>query len=75
MADLGRARDAICPSAERSRTSSSTIGLLHHAHIMRIAGDSYRLRDKRKAGHVKARATNWKNEGRPGGSVLLQRLG
>jgi len=24
--------------------------LLHHAHVVQIKGDSYRLRDKRKAG-------------------------
>ena len=24
--------------------------LLHHAHIVKITGDSYRLKDKRKAG-------------------------
>jgi DNA replication protein DnaC/transposase len=28
--------------------------LLHHAHIMQIAGESYRLKDKRKAGSLKA---------------------
>ena len=26
--------------------------LLHHAHIIQIKGDSYRLRDKRKAGII-----------------------
>src|SRR5690606_6823772 len=28
--------------------------LLHHAHIVQIAGESYRLKDKRKAGSIKA---------------------
>ena len=32
--------------------------LLHHAHIVQIAGESYRLKDKRKAGQVKARTTS-----------------
>jgi DNA replication protein DnaC len=32
--------------------------LLHHAHIVQIAGESYRLKDKRKAGQVKARETS-----------------
>jgi len=31
--------------------------LLHHAHIVQIHGDSYRLKDKRKAGAVKPRET------------------
>ena len=28
--------------------------ILHHAHVIQIKGDSYRLRDKRKAGIVRA---------------------
>jgi DNA replication protein DnaC len=28
--------------------------LLHHAHIVQISGDSYRLKDKRKAGAIRA---------------------
>ena len=28
--------------------------LLHHAHIVQISGESYRLKDRKKAGHVKA---------------------
>ena len=27
--------------------------LLHHAHIVQINGESYRLRDRKKAGHLK----------------------
>jgi DNA replication protein DnaC len=27
--------------------------LLHHAHIVQISGESYRLKDRRKAGHLK----------------------
>ena len=30
--------------------------LLHHAHIVQIPGESYRLKDKRKAGQVKVKA-------------------
>jgi DNA replication protein DnaC len=30
--------------------------LLHHAHIVQICGESYRLKDKRKAGQVKVKA-------------------
>jgi DNA replication protein DnaC len=28
--------------------------LLHHAHIVQISGESYRLKDRKKVGHVKA---------------------
>ncbi len=31
--------------------------LLHHAHIVQISGESYRLKDKRKAGQAARRAT------------------
>jgi DNA replication protein DnaC len=31
--------------------------LLHHAHVIQIKGESYRLKDKRKAGIIKARHT------------------
>jgi len=31
--------------------------LLHHAHIVQISGESYRLKDKRKAGQTRSRAT------------------
>jgi DNA replication protein DnaC len=30
--------------------------LLHHAHVVPIQGESYRLKDKRKAGLLKAKA-------------------
>lgn len=32
--------------------------LLHHAHVVQISGESYRLKDKRKAGQVRARAAS-----------------
>lgn len=31
--------------------------LLHHAHIVQISGESYRLKDKRKAGQAARRST------------------
>ena len=31
--------------------------LLHHAHIVQIAGESYRLKDKRKAGQASRRTS------------------
>ncbi|MGH6827074.1 IS21-like element helper ATPase IstB [Methyloceanibacter sp.] len=31
--------------------------LLHHAHIVQISGESYRLKDKRKAGQTRGRTT------------------
>ncbi|WP_049279392.1 ATP-binding protein, partial [Ralstonia solanacearum] len=31
--------------------------LLHHAHIVQISGESYRLKDKRKAGQTSTRAS------------------
>jgi DNA replication protein DnaC len=39
------------------QTAAMLDRLLHHAHIVEIAGESCRLKDKRKAGQVKARAT------------------
>jgi len=32
--------------------------LLHHAHIVQISGESYRLKDKREAGTAKTRAAS-----------------
>src|SRR5512145_2630453 len=31
--------------------------LLHYAHVVQISGESYRLKDKRKAGQTKGRTT------------------
>lgn len=31
--------------------------LLHHAHVVQISGESYRLKDKRKAGQTRGRST------------------
>jgi DNA replication protein DnaC len=49
------------PSAfadDQTLTAAMLDRLLHHVHIVQIAGESYRLKDKRKAGQVKARATS-----------------
>ena len=32
--------------------------LLHHAHLVQISGESYRLKDKRKAGQTRGRTIN-----------------
>jgi hypothetical protein len=45
--------------------------LLHHAHIVQIAGESYRFKDKRKAGQIKARATSrWTKDAWEGSDLL-----
>lgn len=33
-------------------TSATLARLLHHAHVVQISGDSYRLKDKRKSGII-----------------------
>jgi DNA replication protein DnaC len=43
---------------DQTLTAAMLDRLLHHAHIVQIAGESYRLKDKRKAGQVKARTTS-----------------
>ncbi len=40
---------------DQTLTAARLDRLLHHAHIVQIAGESYRLKDKRKAGQTKAR--------------------
>ncbi len=39
---------------DQTLTAALLDRLLHHAHIVQIAGESYRLKDKRKAGSIKA---------------------
>ena len=39
---------------DQTLTAALLDRLLHHAHIVQISGDSYRLKDKRKAGAFKA---------------------
>lgn len=40
---------------DQTLTAALLDRLLHHAHIVQIAGESYRLKDKRKAGQVRPR--------------------
>ena len=39
---------------DQTLTAALLDRLLHHAHIVQISGDSYRLKDKRKAGSLRA---------------------
>ncbi len=41
---------------DQTLTAALLDRLLHHAHIVQISGDSYRLKDKKKAGAVKGAA-------------------
>lgn len=41
---------------DQTLTAAMLDRLLHHGHIAQIAGESYRLRDKRRAGQVARRA-------------------
>lgn len=43
---------------DQTLTAALLDRLLHHAHIVQISGDSYRLKDKKKAGTVKGVAKN-----------------
>jgi len=43
---------------DQTLTAALLDRLLHHAHIVQIAGESYRLKDKRKAGAIRATAKN-----------------
>ncbi|MCB1019500.1 MAG: IS21-like element helper ATPase IstB [Acidobacteria bacterium] len=40
---------------DQTLTAAMLDRLLHHAHIVQISGESYRLKDKRKAGHARRR--------------------
>ena len=40
---------------DKTLTAAMLNRLLHHAHIVQIAGESYRLKDKRKAGQAERR--------------------
>ena len=42
---------------DQTLTAAMLDRLLHHAHIVQIAGESYRLKDKRKAGQAARRGT------------------
>jgi DNA replication protein DnaC len=41
---------------DETLTAAMLDRLLRHGHIVQIAGESYRLKDKRKAGQVKVKA-------------------
>jgi DNA replication protein DnaC len=43
---------------DQTLTAAMLDRLLHHSHIVQIAGESYRLKDKRKAGQTKSRTTS-----------------
>jgi DNA replication protein DnaC len=42
---------------DQTLTAAMLDRLLHHAHIVQISGESYRLKDKRKAGQTTTRAS------------------
>jgi DNA replication protein DnaC len=42
---------------DQTLTAAMLDRLLHHAHIVHITGESYRLKDKRRAGHTGKKAT------------------
>jgi DNA replication protein DnaC len=48
-------------ASDTALTAALLDRLLHHAHVIVIKGESYRLKDKRKAGLIEAKATAAKN--------------
>ena len=52
--DLPFTQWATALADDQTLTAALLDRLLHHAHIVQIAGESYRLKDKRKAGSIKA---------------------
>ncbi len=42
----------------RALTAAMLDRILHYSHVIQIKGDSYRLREKRRAGIVQATSTN-----------------
>ena len=46
---------------DQTLTAAMLDRLLHHAHIVQISGESYRLRDKRKAGQTARRMATTSN--------------
>lgn len=45
-------------AGDETLTAALLDRLLHHSHVLQIKGESYRLKDKRKAGIIKARTAN-----------------
>ena len=54
--NLAFAQWASALADDATLTAALLDGLLHHAHIVQISGESYRMKDKRKAGHLKTGA-------------------
>jgi len=55
MADrsMSHIRAAAKPSGSHALTTTALLDrLLHHSHVIQIQGESYRLKDKRKAGII-----------------------
>ena len=50
--NLAFTRWAAEPGRRRPPYSSTLDPLLHHAHILQISGEGYRLKDLKKAGHL-----------------------
>jgi hypothetical protein len=50
---------------DQTLTAALLDRLLHHGHLVQITGESYRLRDKRRAGTATGRSTNPRPEGAP----------
>ena len=44
-------------AGDQTLTAAMLDRLLHHAHIVQISGESYRLKDKRKAGQAARKVT------------------
>ena len=74
--NLPFARCATAFADDATLTAAMLDRLLHHAHIAQIQGDSYRLKDKRKAGVIKKNgaevASKLTRAKVPGGSNLLR---
>jgi DNA replication protein DnaC len=43
-------------AGDQTLTAALLDRLLHHSHVLQIKGESYRLKDKRKAGVIRSRA-------------------
>ena len=54
--NLAFAQWATALADDATLTAALLDRLLHHAHIVQISGESYRMKDKRKAGHLKTGA-------------------
>jgi hypothetical protein len=69
------------PAGNAALTSAMLDRLLHHAHVIQIGGESYRLRQARQSGLIGGKKINWskndhgwvKNIVRQGGSIIFVR--